>query len=124
MLLVFSSFLSFFFLMIPRPPRSTLFPYTTLFRSEILSGGRFDAVQIEASPMMSFRLRTNAAIVLDEHNIESEVLRRQGVGERSLMRRWFNTWESRKYVGFEQQVWNRADACLVTSEREQPKVAG
>src|SRR6266705_3881403 len=24
---------AFFFLMIPRPPRSTLFPYTTLFRS-------------------------------------------------------------------------------------------
>src|SRR5438034_3796253 len=24
----------FFFLMIPRPPRSTLFPYTTLFRSD------------------------------------------------------------------------------------------
>src|SRR5438067_6120670 len=24
---------SFFFLMLPRPPRSTLFPYTTLFRS-------------------------------------------------------------------------------------------
>src|SRR5438034_10445016 len=29
-----SSALSFFFLMIRRPPRSTLFPYTTLFRSE------------------------------------------------------------------------------------------
>src|SRR5690348_18396231 len=28
-----SFFLSFFFLMIRRPPRSTLFPYTTLFRS-------------------------------------------------------------------------------------------
>src|SRR2546422_7005811 len=27
-------FLFFFFLMIRRPPRSTLFPYTTLFRSE------------------------------------------------------------------------------------------
>src|SRR6266511_2321801 len=26
------SYLSFFFLMIRRPPRSTLFPYTTLFR--------------------------------------------------------------------------------------------
>ncbi len=26
-------FLFFFFLMIRRPPRSTLFPYTTLFRS-------------------------------------------------------------------------------------------
>src|SRR3712207_8041323 len=27
----------FFFLMIRRPPRSTLFPYTTLFRSQILT---------------------------------------------------------------------------------------
>src|SRR2546422_3100788 len=37
------SFLSFFFffLMIRRPPRSTLFPYTTLFRSQAgSSGGR------------------------------------------------------------------------------------
>src|SRR2546425_13129630 len=30
------SFLFFFFLMIRRPPRSTLFPYTTLFRSLFL----------------------------------------------------------------------------------------
>src|SRR2546427_6415474 len=29
-------FLFFFFLMIRRPPRSTLFPYTTLFRSSTL----------------------------------------------------------------------------------------
>src|SRR5256885_16991965 len=32
-LLCFLFFLFFFFLMIRRPPRSTLFPYTTLFRS-------------------------------------------------------------------------------------------
>src|SRR5207249_5348167 len=32
----YSAFLlSFFFLMIRRPPRSTLFPYTTLFRSRV-----------------------------------------------------------------------------------------
>src|SRR5437588_2380756 len=30
-----SSFFFFFFLMIRRPPRSTLFPYTTLFRSRL-----------------------------------------------------------------------------------------
>src|SRR5689334_25110781 len=29
---------SFFFLMIRRPPRSTLFPYTTLFRSRSVEG--------------------------------------------------------------------------------------
>src|SRR2546427_10701739 len=32
--------LVFFFLMIRRPPRSTLFPYTTLFRSEVVALGR------------------------------------------------------------------------------------
>src|SRR3982750_4133565 len=37
MLLSRSNFSTFFFLMIRRPPRSTLFPYTTLFRS----GGKF-----------------------------------------------------------------------------------
>src|SRR2546426_6958704 len=34
------SFSFFFFLMIRRPPRSTLFPYTTLFRSDLLDDGR------------------------------------------------------------------------------------
>src|SRR5258708_37421482 len=34
---VVSGLFSFFFLMIRRPPRSTLFPYTTLFRSFIQS---------------------------------------------------------------------------------------
>src|SRR2546422_11655381 len=32
----FALFFFFFFLMIRRPPRSTLFPYTTLFRSRVL----------------------------------------------------------------------------------------
>src|SRR3712207_8095367 len=39
----------FFFLMIRRPPRSTLFPYTTLFRSIWLSRGwRVDLVRVFA----------------------------------------------------------------------------
>src|SRR5947208_11566277 len=36
-------FLFFFFLMIRRPPRSTLFPYTTLFRSHLRLGRPRDA---------------------------------------------------------------------------------
>src|SRR5260221_9302643 len=35
--IVFHSLCLFFFLMIRRPPRSTLFPYTTLFRSHLRS---------------------------------------------------------------------------------------
>src|SRR4051794_41907079 len=39
-LLTSSFFLPFFFfLMIRRPPRSTLFPYTTLFRSDVVESG-------------------------------------------------------------------------------------
>src|SRR3712207_7604617 len=34
----FQSVCPFFFLMIRRPPRSTLFPYTTLFRSQRMTG--------------------------------------------------------------------------------------
>src|SRR2546430_11542685 len=35
---MYISRLTFFFLMIRRPPRSTLFPYTTLFRSPVRVG--------------------------------------------------------------------------------------
>src|SRR5262245_63655700 len=38
-----SLFLFFFFFMIRRPPRSTLFPYTTLFRSTLVG---FQLVQL------------------------------------------------------------------------------
>src|SRR5947209_10122518 len=34
-------FFFFFFLMIRRPPRSTLFPYTTLFRSQLWPANTF-----------------------------------------------------------------------------------
>src|SRR5260221_3881713 len=40
------SFVLFFFLMIRRPPRSTLFPYTTLFRS--LGVNPVDARRVES----------------------------------------------------------------------------
>src|SRR2546430_2943846 len=36
----------FFFLMIRRPPRSTLFPYTTLFRSGASGSGKTTLLQI------------------------------------------------------------------------------
>src|SRR5688572_33239205 len=43
--------LFFFFLMIRRPPRSTLFPYTTLFRSTVNAGngGFLHCIQMDTS---------------------------------------------------------------------------
>src|SRR5436305_8568859 len=47
------SFVFFFFLMIRRPPRSTLFPYTTLFRSELANHAKSEFLA-----NMSHELRT------------------------------------------------------------------
>src|SRR5437870_7497562 len=41
----------FFFLVLRRPPRSTLFPYTTLFRSQILAVG--SPVRARRTPFIS-----------------------------------------------------------------------
>src|SRR5712672_616056 len=50
-LVFFVFFFFFFFLMIRRPPRSTLFPYTTLFRSLITTFVYVTHDQVEAMTM-------------------------------------------------------------------------
>src|SRR5690349_23998152 len=44
----------FFFLMIRRPPRSTLFPYTTLFRSHGRVGETLQALGVPEGPLMTY----------------------------------------------------------------------
>src|SRR5690348_17712067 len=48
----------FFFLMIPRPPRSTLFPYTTLFRSisqkHYFNPSHVKTTAVTTAPTMTF----------------------------------------------------------------------
>src|SRR5476651_2833043 len=54
----------FFFLMIRRPPRSTLFPYTTLFRSGTGTGGVLTVgggTALNASPVDRKSTRLNSS---------------------------------------------------------------
>src|SRR5216684_6249150 len=44
---IFLIYFFFFFLMIRRPPRSTLFPYTTLFRSRRTRAGHAATCQLD-----------------------------------------------------------------------------
>src|SRR5579859_6888665 len=53
--IIFISF--FFFLMIRRPPRSTLFPYTTLFRSDDVFDACIPPVLITSRTFQWLRLR-------------------------------------------------------------------
>src|SRR5437867_12125087 len=41
----------FFFFTVPLPPTSPLFPYTTLFRSQLHSGPRWDALREAGAPV-------------------------------------------------------------------------
>src|SRR5690349_24206488 len=71
-----------FFLMIRRPPRSTLFPYTTLFRSLIilLSGwywqsstglrNRVDAYKLSQDSILATKLLLDKEIRSEEHTSE------------------------------------------------------
>src|SRR5438034_6275518 len=61
-------FLIFFFLMLRRPPRSTLFPYTTLFRSYELALARGD----EQRPFKTPRREGPPATVDDLERLRSE----------------------------------------------------
>src|SRR2546430_17244375 len=57
-------FVLFFFLMIRRPPRSTLFPYTTLFRSEVDT----DAGPVQpGGDLLDMGRLAGAVIALDHH---------------------------------------------------------
>ena len=77
-----------------------------------------DIIQVESSPMCAFSYRSHAPVVLDEHNIESELLGRMGDAEGTLLRRAYRGIEAAKYRRFETRAWRRASACLVTSARE------
>src|SRR5215475_8793856 len=60
----------FFFLMIRRPPRSTLFPYTTLFRSERAQAGRGGAAPGRGAPAHRRYPARCAALRSEEHTSE------------------------------------------------------
>src|SRR5258708_24869276 len=60
----------FFFLMIRRPPRSTLFPYTTLFRSLALRIGRNHGRPHQAPGVVDHAVRARAPLRSEEHTSE------------------------------------------------------
>src|SRR5256886_11917004 len=62
-----SCYFIFFFLMIRRPPRSTLFPYTTLFRSTLKN---VYAIACGVSDGLGFGDNTRAALRSEEHTSE------------------------------------------------------
>src|SRR5256885_11037023 len=70
--------------MIRRPPRSTLFPYTTLFRSSLISGAGADDFWLE----LTGRLRPGVSVAVAQADTDGiyqhllpEMLRKMGRSE-------------------------------------------
>lgn len=85
----------------------------------LCSSEHFDVVQLESSLLGRFEIPGPSRVALDEHNIEHEVFRRMWANERSRLRRAFYRAEHERFRRFEEALWRRVDACLVTSGREQ-----
>src|SRR3712207_8576856 len=96
----------FFLLMIPRPPRSTLFPYTTLFRSveeeraavgeleaadPVGLGVRERALHVAEQLALEERLRDAARVRSEEHT--SELQSRQYLVCRLLLEKQKHIWQ-------------------------------
>jgi glycosyltransferase involved in cell wall biosynthesis len=88
----------------------------------------YDIVGFEFTQMATNRLsdeqraRGGAILVLDEHNIEYEILRRTAGSASGLDRRLYNTLDWRKLRREERQAWRRLDGCTVTSARDEQLV--
>src|SRR3989442_15594616 len=67
---LFFAYFVFFFLMIRRPPRSTLFPYTTLFRSVIVRTSAELREIIDNNPFQSQQSKESKWIRSEEHTSE------------------------------------------------------
>src|SRR2546425_3246713 len=81
----------FFFLMIRRPPRSTLFPYTTLFRS-VKDGANYVLVGslggMPKNPVWVYNLRANPAVELRDHTAVHAMRVREVTDEAERARLW------------------------------------
>lgn len=89
--------------------------------THVLRDGAYDFVQVESSAMARFDFGTTP-VVLDEHNLEYELLRRSNAVETSPVRRAFAANEWRKVEREERSTWQKVSGCVITSSREQEVV--
>src|SRR2546426_6908467 len=102
---LYSFFLFFFFLMIRRPPRSTLFPYTTLFRSPCLAA---QAVARDATGEGSEPAAHAAARGVERRRARSEEHTSELQSPCNLVCRLLL--EKKKYESTNRKIWIRASS--------------
>lgn len=82
----------------------------------LAAGSRFDAILFAGSILGGLRVADRTPLVIDEHNVEFDVMRRTWAGDASLPRRAFAYLEYQKFRREEVAACNRAAWCTFTSE--------
>jgi sugar transferase (PEP-CTERM/EpsH1 system associated) len=85
----------------------------------LVARGEFDVITTEFAQMAGYRLPRTARLVLDEHNIEYDILRRTAAAERPSIRKLYNWANSLKLRREERAAWQRYDGITLTSERDE-----
>src|SRR5438309_1384972 len=102
--------------MIRRPPRSTLFPYTTLFRSHALSDATLARVRRVAD-----ELDARVAMHISEHEARRPLLRLQELG---LLRPGFTAVQPRRLDEQDLEIVTRTGICIVACPQANLRFGG
>jgi polysaccharide biosynthesis protein PslH len=85
----------------------------------LVSRGDFDVITTEFAQMACYRLPRTVRLVLDEHNIEYDILRRTAGAERPSVRKLYNWANYLKMRREERAAWQQFDGITLTSERDE-----
>ena len=85
-----------------------------------LGGRRYDAIHIDHLQMAQYVLphRTPAKLILDHHNVESQIIERLGETTPSKAMRWYANKEAPKLERYELEVCQAVDRVLVVSNED------
>lgn len=85
----------------------------------MLGQSTYDLIQVEGCNMAQYVYPGDTPLVLDEHNIEYDILRRTAALEGFSPRNLYAYVDYLKLRSEEQKAWHRADACSLTSPRDE-----
>src|SRR5206468_1366987 len=103
-----------------RSPRSEAYHIEGLQQvlDRLTARDNYDVVIFESVFLADYRLPHGTSVIIDQHDIQHELVYRSYQREKSLPRKWYYWWESRKIRPVELGRCRKAQGVLVTSERE------
>jgi polysaccharide biosynthesis protein PslH len=89
---------------------------------DLATRNNYDVITMESVLIAGYTLPRSARLVLDEHNIEYDILRRTTAAERPSIRKLYSWANYLKLRREERAAWHQFDGITLTSERDEQLV--